>query len=168
MISGDMIYALSKHSTDRFTSLSGDILPFVFVAKHDSHEQVREQFQNAWNDNVGGSRAVLLYLKEISSLAQQHLDSPRWVLKHTASRAIAQTLIAASSSAVHMSASQAEILWPVLVKAIGGKTWEGKEVVLIAFVKFVEKGGELWENKKEVADEITKVCLRSSTQRLES
>ncbi|KAK3071415.1 hypothetical protein LTS18_014863 [Coniosporium uncinatum] len=160
--SGDIVYAMSKHATDRFNSFASDILPFIFVAKHDSNEHVKELFQNTWNENVGGSRAVLLYLKEIMSLSQAHLDSPRWVLKHTASRAIADACTALALPTEGISKSNAGIIWPALQKALGGESWEGKEVVLAAFVRFVEKGSDFWKAEAKIGSEITKIIVREA------
>lgn len=134
-IAGDIIYAISKHATDRFASLAGDILPFVFVGKHDALERARDLFHDTWSENVGGSRAVLLYLKEIVQLALQHLESPRWAVKHTSALAVADII---GSAGRELSLSDAKIVWPVLEKALGGKAWEGKETVLEALVKFAE------------------------------
>ncbi|KAF2084144.1 ARM repeat-containing protein [Saccharata proteae CBS 121410] len=155
--SGDIIFAISKHASDKFNALSSDILPFTFVAKHDSHAHVKELFEKTWNDNVGGSRAVQLYVKDIVELAQAHLDSPKWTLKHTVAKAIAGTADALASSLDDISLANAETLWPALDKALGGKSWEGKEVVLQAFARFVKKGGKLWRARPAVAEQIKKV-----------
>ena len=162
LIAGDMVYAISKHASDRFTSVAAEVLPFVFVAKHDSDEQVREAFEKTWSENVGGSRSVILYLKEIMSLAQQYLESPKWVLKHTSARAIAEAVTSTASTIEDISLSNAELCWPAIEKAMAGKTWEGKEVVLKAFARFVERGSNLWKSKPTVAAEIKKIAVREA------
>lgn len=134
-IAGHIIYSASKHATDRFASLAGDILPFVFVAKHDAYERARELFQDTWSENVGGSRAVLLYFKEIIQLTAQHLESPRWAVKHTSALAVADVI---SSAGSELTLSNAKIIWPVLKKALGGKAWQGKETVLEALVRLAK------------------------------
>lgn len=159
---GDVVFAIAKHSTDRFSSLGSEIYPLVFVGKQDSDTHVKEMFEKTWSDNVGVSRAVLLYLKEIVQLSQAHLDSPRWALKHASARAIAAATDAATSGTENMGLADAEVLWPALVKATGGKTWDGKEVVLEAFVKFVQKGSKLWSAQSKVASEITKIITREA------
>jgi len=133
------------------------VLPFVFVAKHDPHDQVKEQFQSAWDESVGGSRAVALYLKEIVALSTSYLDSPQWILKHTSARAVADavTSVAAIDSSLPIEA--AATIWPALEKALSGKTWEGKETVLYAFVKFVETAKPFYAQRADVAGAITKV-----------
>ena len=132
-IAGEIVHAFGKHATDRFASLAGDMLPFVFVAKHDPSERAKDLFEETWSENVGGSRAVLLYLEEIVSLASQYLESPRWSVKHTSAFAIADAVDMAGRE---ISSSNSDTIWPALEKAMSGKTWEGKEVILKAFVNF--------------------------------
>ena len=132
VIAGNVVYAVSKHATDRFNALAKDVLPFVYVGQHDPVERAATLYKKTWDENVGGSRAVLLYLKDIINLASRYLDSPRWVIKHTSALAVAESVFSMGSE---ISDSNAKILWPVMEKAVGGKTWDGKEKVLKAFVK---------------------------------
>lgn len=155
--SGEIIYATSKHANDRFNAVASAVLPFVFVAKHDPNEQVKEQFQNSWNESVGGSRAVSLYLKEIVEMSSVHLDSAQWVLKHTSARSVADAVTTIASLESKMTIGTAQMLWPALEKALGGKTWEGKEEVLMAFVKFVEAATPYYSERPAVASATTKV-----------
>ncbi|KAF1984514.1 ARM repeat-containing protein [Aulographum hederae CBS 113979] len=160
--SGDIVHAISKHATDRFNSFASEFFPFVYVAKQDSHEHVKELFESTWNENVGGSRAVMLYLGEIVSLAQNHLDSPKWALKHAAARAVSEATTALAAPTDGINKVQAATLWPALVKAMAGKTWEGKETVLKAFVRFVEKAPEYWKSDDKVSKDITVIIVREA------
>ena len=92
-IFSDVMLILSS-STDRFASMAAEFLPFVFLAKHDANESVRDQFERTWTENVGGSRAVLLYLKEILGLVDSKLESPKWTLKHTSALTVADLVMA--------------------------------------------------------------------------
>jgi proteasome component ECM29 len=134
-VSADIIRAISKQVPDRFNSLSSDILPFVFIAKHDGQEGIKELNTKTWEDNVG-SMAVSLHLREIMSMSLELLDSPRWNLKHSAARSVTEATTILSSGYDGISQDQATIIWPALRKALEGKTWEGKEVVVEAFAKF--------------------------------
>jgi proteasome component ECM29 len=162
LTAGDIILSISKNATDRFNSLSADILPFVFLAKHDNNDQVKKQFDETWSDNVAGSRTVLLYLKEIVTLAEKYLDSPKWNLKHTSSKTIADAVTSITAGSEQIDKANAELLWPALDKAMGGKTWEGKEIVLEAFVRFVDRGKSLWSADGKVAKQIEKVVIREA------
>ncbi|KAL1302237.1 hypothetical protein AAFC00_002661 [Neodothiora populina] len=158
----EILHAISKHANDRFNSLAADIIPFVFIAKHDAHEQVKNPFQEIWNDNIGGPRAVALYLQEILTMANDNLDSAQWDVKHTAARSIAAATVAISTMSSEMELSNATRLWPILEKALGGKTWEGKEVVLDAFAQFVETSKSYWSAHQDVAQAIEKIAIREA------
>ncbi|KAF2169020.1 hypothetical protein M409DRAFT_52992 [Zasmidium cellare ATCC 36951] len=160
--SGDILLAFSKNASDKFNSFASAVLPFVFVAKHDSHDQVKEPFQDTWSEAVAGSRAVQLYLSEILELCMTHLDSPQWALKHTAARAVADAAVAVSSSEAQMSSATGAALWPAIEKALGGKTWEGKENVLSGFVKFVETGKPYYMEHDSVRSAINKIAIREA------
>jgi proteasome component ECM29 len=56
-----------------------------------------------------------------------------------------------------MTEKVGEQLWPVIEKALGGKTWDGKEEVLSAFVKFVETGRDFYQTRPNIQSSITKV-----------
>nr|POE48406.1 proteasome component ecm29 [Quercus suber] len=159
---GEILFAVTKHASDRFNALASAALPFAFVAKHDSHETVKEQFQNTWNESVGGARAVALYLNEITALCAKYLDSPQWTLKHTAARTVADCVTSLVSIEKDLSATVADTLWPVLDKALGGKTWDGKEEILPAFAKFVEAGKGYYLDRPAVAGGIIKVAVREA------
>ncbi|KAF2221530.1 armadillo-type protein [Elsinoe ampelina] len=160
MTSGDIVKAVSKHATDRFNAVAADVLPFVFVAKHDTHETVKGLFRDVWDDHVGGSRAVSLYLREIIDLAGGQLDSPQWAIKHTAARAVAAAVVAVSGLGIDETTGQT--VWGPLEKALAAKTWDGKEVVLEALVKFVETGDKFWGSRDDVKATITKVSIREA------
>jgi proteasome component ECM29 len=146
VISGEILYSASKLSNDRFMAFAASALPFVFVCKHDGDEHVKDQFEKTWQDNVGGSRAVSLYIREIVGLVSDNLDSPRWAIKHTAARAIAQAVLSLDTE---IDLSTMQLVWPVLERALAGKTWEGKEVVLKALVKFSSQTKK-WRAKEDL------------------
>lgn len=154
LVAGEIVFAISKYATDRFSALAAEILPFVFLAKHDSYDRAKTVFQDTWNETVGGSRTVLLYMQEIIQLALQYLNSPRWSLKHTAAFTIAD---ATNATGDEISDPIAQILWPGIEKAVDGKTWEGKEKILQAFVRFVRAKNIITDDRGKQAQ--FQVCL---------
>jgi len=164
-IAADIIYAVSKFATDRFNSMASEFLPFVFFAKHDFDEHVKEQFEKTWTENVGGSRAVLLYLKEITAICIERLDSPKWAIKHTAALAVAD---AVSSSGADISDANAAIIWPALEKALALKTFDGKAKVLDAFVTFTKAGKSFWEKDPSIAALMKKIAIREAKRNNDS
>lgn len=154
-IAAEILYSSSKLSNDRFMAFATAALPFVFVCKHDADEHVKEEFEKTWQDNVGGNRAVSLYIREIVGLVSKNLDSARWAIKHTAARAIAQAVL---SLEAEIDLTTAQLVWPVLEKALSGKTWEGKEVLLTALVKFARAATALWAERADLG-ELLKVSV---------
>lgn len=159
-ISGEVVFAVGKHATDRFAALAGYILPFVFIAKHDSHERAKDLFSDTWNQNVGGSRAVMLYLKEILEIASPYLDSPRWSIKHTAAFAVADVVRSLGGG---ISAQDAGTIWPSLERAMGGKTWDGKKTVLEAMVTLAKNSTVLTD--ENIANQM-QVCAATLRKHL--
>ncbi|KAJ5948430.1 hypothetical protein N7454_001737 [Penicillium verhagenii] len=158
-VAAEILYSSSKLSNDRFMAFATAALPFVFVCKHDADEHVKEEFEKTWQDNVGGSRAVALYLREIVSLVSDNLDSARWAIKHTAARAMAQAVLALE---VEIDLPTAQLVWPVLEKALAGKTWEGKEVVLTALVRFARQGQALWTERPDQGELMKTIAIREA------
>ena len=157
-VSGDIVYAISKHAADRFRSLASEVLPFVFLAKHDTSRPTKSYFQDSWNEHVGGSRVILLYLQEITSLVMKYLDSPRWSVKHTSALALAELIKSLGDKIDDVNAIS---IWAVLEKALGGKTWEGKEAVLEAFSHFLKSSNILTLNEG-FAHQIETIVFRES------
>jgi proteasome component ECM29 len=158
-VAAEITYAVSKFATDRFNALASEFLPFVFFAKHDFDDHVKEQFEKTWSENVGGSRAVLLYSKEIYSISIERLESPKWTIKHTAALTIADVV---ESSGSEISGPNAAAIWPVLERALALKTFEGKEKVLEAFIKFTESGKSLWSEESSIATQMKKIAIREA------
>lgn len=162
-VSADIIRAISKQVPERFSSLSSDILPFVFIGKHDGQGGIKELNTKTWDDNVG-SMAISLHLREIVAMSIDLLDSPRWNLKHSAARAVAEATTVLSGGYDGISEDQAVIIWPALGKALDGKTWEGKEVVVEAFAKFAEKARK-GDFINTVAPQMAKVSLKNRARK---
>ncbi|KUJ22517.1 ARM repeat-containing protein [Mollisia scopiformis] len=158
-VAGEIVYAVSKFATDRFNALASDFLPFVFFAKHDFDEHVKKQFENTWDENVGGSRAVLLYSREINSLSVGHLESPKWTVKHTAALTIADVV---TSSGAEISSTDAAAMWPALEKALALKTFDGKEKVLSSFVSFTKAASSFWSKESSIAPQMKKIAIREA------
>ncbi|KAL8997161.1 MAG: hypothetical protein Q9169_003488 [Polycauliona sp. 2 TL-2023] len=161
VVAGEMVLSLSKNATDRFHALAAEILPFVFLAKQDTYEQAKTPFQETWDETVAGSRTVLLYMQEIVQLAMQYLESPRWSLKHTAAFTIAE---AVNFTGGEISDVTAQVIWPALDKAVDGKTWEGKEKILRAFIKFVRADNKVTQSPTTKA-RIQAIILRESKRK---
>jgi proteasome component ECM29 len=159
-VAAEVFLMMSKYAPEHCANLADPILPYIFIGKHDSQEDVKETFTAAWAESTGGQRAILLHLDAIVKLAVSLLDHQKWSVKHAAARAVGDTAIAVAGLEGMAAKEEAKKVWPAFVAAMGGKSWDGKEVVLKAFVEFVEKIRGFWESDAKVAAEINKVRFK--------
>ncbi|KAL9109292.1 MAG: hypothetical protein Q9227_006047 [Pyrenula ochraceoflavens] len=155
-ISAEVVQSISKVANDKFMSLATAFLPFAFVGRNDDIEQIQETFDRAWKDNVGGSRAVVLYFAEISDLILEHVDSSQWAIKHAVALAAAELIKSYEGS---INAKQSLIAWKMIDRSLSGKTWEGKERVLAALLKLKDVKGFQWD---ELWPQMRKIILREA------
>ncbi|KAE8350170.1 proteasome stabiliser-domain-containing protein [Aspergillus coremiiformis] len=159
VIAAEILHSISKLSNDRFMTFAATALPFIYISKNDTDEHVRETLEKTWQDNVGGNRAVSLYIKEITGLVSDNLDSPRWAIKHTAALGFANAIMALDSK---IDLATSAYLWPVLERALSGKTWDGKEAVVEAFMKFASQAKEFWLEKPRASDIMKAIAIREA------
>jgi len=130
IMSGIAIEGISRNASGVFTAIASSVLPFVFLAKHDPEESVREPFVETWSENTGGTGAIKLYIREIMTLVALRLENPQWRVKQVAGLALAD---ACETIGVDIR-EHLPIVLPLLLKGVGGRTWKGKEAVLKALV----------------------------------
>ncbi|KAF8247482.1 ARM repeat-containing protein [Wilcoxina mikolae CBS 423.85] len=157
--SGAVLGAVYKHATDRANALAVDILPFIFIAKGDTDESVSEEFSKTWTENTGGSGAIKLYLKEIVQISTENLTSARWSTRQTCAFALAAAVISMSRD---ITEAQIQVLWPALISATSGKSWDGKEKVLEAFVSLAVDAKQYLQSDEVRMKEIELVVLREA------
>ena len=158
MVAGEILQAISKTSNDVFVNFGSTFLPFAFLGRNDTDEQVRERFHAPWKDNIGGSRALLLYLSEISTLVTEHIKSPLWPIRHACCLAVAD-LAASSEATGQFNEKDARLIWPLVEEALSGKTWDGKEKVVASYPIFVKHAGALRSDAK-ITKQMRQIALR--------
>jgi proteasome component ECM29 len=161
-MAAEVFGSIANLASTRFSELSEDMLPYVFIGKHDDQEDVRVKFEKVWSDTTSGPRLVLLHLKKMVELAASLLDSPKWRLKHAGAKSIAEAAEVVATLDKMVSAEPAKQIWPAVVRAVGGRTWDGKEIVLNAFAKLVVEVRPLWELHPDIAIEVNKIVLREA------
>ncbi len=160
VVSAETVQAISKVSNDIFMRFATAFLPFAFIGRHDSEEDVKGRFDQAWKENVGGSGAVSLYLSEIVGLLSANIGSASWAIKHACCLSVAD-LVTSLQTQGQYTIAQAEKVWPVLEMAISGKTWEGKEKVVVAFPKFVKMAKCFWVDDRKW-NQMKSIALREA------
>ncbi|KAI8957573.1 ARM repeat-containing protein [Daldinia sp. FL1419] len=167
----DVVLAIAKVSPDAFTDLESRLLPFSYLAKHDTDDYVSEEFEAVWNQHAGGSHSVKRFVDEITQFALRGLDTSKWALQHGAAVAVA-SVVTALSSAVgkdgQFSDADLRRIWSPLEKALSLKTFEGKEKVVTAYPLFVFHGKTLWSTDPALAAQLKKIAVREAKRNNES
>ena len=161
----DAVLALSKISPDHFNALEGQLLPFAYLAKHDTNDFVQKEFEEVWSKHAGSSLTVTRYIPEIVDLVQKSLGTAQWALKHAGALATASavaSVTAASDLTGQVNVDNLKALWPVYDKALALKTFTGKEKLLEPFPDFVDKAKVLWSQDRTLAEQLKKIALREA------
>ena len=153
IMSGIAVEAISRNASSAFTAIASSILPFVFLAKHDPMEAVREPFMETWSENTGGAGAIKLYIREIMTLVAGHLEDPQWRVKQVSALTLAD---ACETIGVDIR-EHLGLVMPLLLKGVGGRAWKGKEAVLKALVVVVENAKDSFSPNE--LEEISKVFI---------
>lgn len=109
-----------------------------------------------------------LYLTEIVQLANEHLSSPKWLVKQASAKAIASAAVAIGADITEV---QIKVLYPALISAMAGRSWEGKEKVLDGYAKFlvfaknfiIANPAQLAESKRILIREAKKTSIVYAT-----
>jgi proteasome component ECM29 len=153
IMSGVAIETISRNASNAFTAIASSTLPFVFLAKHDPVEAIREPFTETWSENTGGAGAIKLYIREIMALLAGHLEDPRWRVKQVSALALGDACeVIGVDIREHL-----DVVLPLLMKGVVGRTWKGKEAVLKALVMVTQNAKDNLSQSR--IDEISKVIL---------
>lgn len=161
----DAMVAWAKVSPDYFTAHETDLLPFSYFGCHDIDEYTSKVFKEVWDQHAGSSRTVQRYVPEIVQLVDKCLETTQWSLRHAAAFTVGAMVIdvaSASEATGHISEANLNHIWPVLDKTLALKTFQGKEKLLEAFPKFVEKGESLWKGDNKIALQMRKIAVREA------
>ncbi len=168
----DAVLALSKISPDHFTALETQLLPFAFLARHDTDEYVRKAAQAVWDTHAGStSLTVVRYLTEVVALVEKCLGAAQWALKHAGALAVAAAaaaVVAAGEGSGRVSVENLKAVWPAYEKALALKTFEGKEKLLEPFPGFVGASKTLWAEDAALAGGLRKVAVREAKRNNEA
>ena len=161
IVAGYSVSSVSRYASDKFGSLASAFLPFVYIAKHDPVQAVKDKFDMVWSDNTGGSGAIKLYLNEISTLVSEHLSSQQWIIRQVAAQSIAE-----ASKVIEQSSNvDADTLFAILLDACGGRSWKGKELVFDGLVSLAVRMKERVLKNPELFEKIKKVVVVEANRR---
>ncbi|CAK7274825.1 proteasome component M29 [Sporothrix epigloea] len=156
----DTVLAVAKISPDHFAALDTYLLPFVFVALHDTDECVRKAADEIWNNYVGSALTVTRYVPEIAALVERALGAAQWALKHAGARTSAKALnsVLMIESTGPVNVKFLKLLWPLYQSSMALKTFEGKEELLEVLPNVASRASILSRNETNIALVIRKMA----------
>ncbi|KAG6007310.1 hypothetical protein E4U21_006121 [Claviceps maximensis] len=161
----DVVVSLAKVSPDHFTAQETVLLPFAYLGSHDIDDYTEKVFKEVWDQHAGSSRTVTRYVREIVCLVDRCLETAQWALRHTGAftvAAMAADVATASEATGSIDDSNAKAIWPAFDKALALKTFPGKEKLLQAYPKFVERGDAIWKSDSAASAQMKKIAIREA------
>ncbi|ODV79379.1 ARM repeat-containing protein [Suhomyces tanzawaensis NRRL Y-17324] len=156
---------VSKYSGEKFDLFASAFLPLAYIGRFDDNKKVRKCFEREWVENTTGSNyGIKLYFDEIMSFIRRYFQSSSFEIR----KILAKSIINLSDSLKESSSVSKEgslELVNLLIEANKGKSWDGKEFVFEALVKFsiIAKSSidddDLWEKVDRVV--ITEIKRRN-------
>lgn len=161
----DVVLAIAKVSPDVFTDLEVQLLPFAYLAKHDTDDYVSEEFESVWNQHAGGNHTVMRFVDEITEFVSKGLGTSKWALQHGAALTVASVVMALSNvvgNEGQFSDTNLQKLWPVLDKSLSLKTFKGKEKVVTSFPILIRHSKKMWGADAAIAAQTKKIAIREA------
>jgi len=140
--------AISRYSPDILKSHSSAVLPVAFLAMHqeiskdsDSDDGISSATKDVWdeiwqNSTAGTSSGIKLHIDEIFDIVASALLSQSWKLKMQAAKSI-ETI--ADSLGSSLSQPYLGKLISILIDALPGRIWDGKEQLLKSLSSICKK-----------------------------
>jgi len=124
--------AVSRHNPDVMVAMASSAMPIAFLAMHEEKtpesQEVLEVWEEVWQEGTPGSEGgIRLYLSELMEVLPQALDSAQWSVKAQAARAMGT--VATKLGGTIQPSTQRRLV-TVLLAALQGRTWTGKECLL--------------------------------------
>ncbi|KAH9265590.1 hypothetical protein BASA84_001594 [Batrachochytrium salamandrivorans] len=162
-IAGMVLLEMSRNAADKLKSFHREVLPLAFIGARDGHDGVFQVWENTWEENTAGALgAAKLWASEILDMCETLLkESPSWPVKRQVGKSIADlSKVLGGDFEPYMLRTV-----PLLLDALSGRTWDGKETVLEGLSNVV-LAGKQWlktdaTGKKYLAD-IESVFVREA------
>lgn len=158
---------LSRHGSDALKANCLDqVLPLAYYGMHDANKGIADAWKDVFEDNTAGaSSALRMYLAECVTLLGWLVGgSASWTVKRQAGETVRDVAKALSGPSGTVLVPYMEKLVKVMLEAVAGRTWEGKEAVLEGLVGIVASGKDYFAGSEGQAklDEIFKVLVREA------
>ncbi|EDO16124.1 hypothetical protein Kpol_1070p5 [Vanderwaltozyma polyspora DSM 70294] len=158
---GTIINSVLKYANTQFNNLASIYMPLVFIASNDPEEKMGNYFKEIWIEGTtSGTGTVKLYLPEIMDLLEKNISSSDFSLRHTCAKSVSRLCLDVDTS---LKESEVLRLFGIIIKALEGRSWNGKEAVADAIVSLVLKFKDVVISNIELQETITKtLCTEVS------
>ena len=136
--------AVTRHNPDRMKNHAAQAMPIAFLAMHEAKSEdnadILDVWDEVWTDGTPGTESgIKLYMKEIVALLSSALESTQWKMKAQSSKAMGAI---GSKLKSQIPVKEQGTLLVQLIEALAGRTWTGKESILIAIKDLIEANPE--------------------------
>lgn len=147
--------ALTRQGRSSWRNQAAKAIGLTYFACSDPVEKISELFKETWSEfSVSG---ILAYVSQVLGLIEAGLSSSQWVKKQQgalACRRLSQDL--GPNLAPHLP-----LLTRLLVSALDGRTWKGKEAILQALGAVAVTGQEHIEDAAPIVNVLLRECKKA-------
>jgi len=150
---------INNYSPDVMKNYASVAMPIAFLAMHEEAAvegttNLKEVWEEVWQEGTPGSEGgIRLYLNEIMDILPKALESGQWTVKAQAARAMG-TVATKLGGTINPQVQRR--IGGMLVNALGGRTWAGKECIIRSLYDLVVYGGDnVATNLQGKSDEVS-------------
>jgi len=130
LTTGGAVRELLSRCPDAFQEHRDVLLPLIFLARHDDDEEISDMWQQIWIENAGTiSHGVSNHLALLMPACEDALTNTSWLRKRQGAEALRSIASNVDSERILQYAGA---MLDMLVAALPGRIWSGKESVLAA------------------------------------
>ncbi|KAJ3323524.1 hypothetical protein HDV06_001801 [Boothiomyces sp. JEL0866] len=155
---------ISRHSPTAIQDFHGIIIPLAFMGSRDKSQQaISEVWKNIWDENTGGSSlAIKKWKTEIFESCKSVLvNNPSWDMKKQVGKAIVDFAKSLDGDIIELMPTCISLL----IDALAGRTWSGKEALLEALMSVCIAGKEYFKNQKSELEKIENIFIREAQKK---
>lgn len=151
------IEAIYKHAPEQFQDIASTFMPLIFIAKHTPDKAVADLFETLWIESSSyGAGTLRLYFPEIIELISKHIKSNIFSVRQTCATSMWNACEQFDGSNDEKSVQK---IFEVLLESCQGKSWDGKELVVIGVIKSFKKFNQYIKNDGSLIEKIRSTVL---------
>ncbi|CCE65356.1 hypothetical protein TPHA_0K02260 [Tetrapisispora phaffii CBS 4417] len=148
LVVGKAISSMIKYAPSQFESVAGIYIPLVFIASNDSDKESALIYGQIWTESSSlGSGTIKLYLDEIIKMLSENINSTDFSIRRTCAGSVS---ILSSKIDNTITKVQVSKLFDIILQALNGRSWSGKEAIVEALVELTLKFKDTFNENEEL------------------